>query len=80
MAIHRFSSPHSANIHSATYDEDARKLTVHFKNSAGDHSSTFDYPEFSIVEWRRFQDAKSKGSHFAQHIRKQFRGLKTWAK
>jgi hypothetical protein len=76
MAIHHMDGKHSTNVHWARYDESKQELEIDFKNAKGEKTSTYRYPGFSILDWRKFQDAPSKGKHFAFEIRPKFKGEK----
>jgi hypothetical protein len=73
---------HSKQVHWARYDEATQTLEVDFKDRHGNKASTYSYHErlnadgtsnpphgFTMAEWRDFQDAVSKGTHFAAKIR-----------
>ncbi len=94
MPIHHMAGKHSKQVHWARYNEDTKTLEVDFKDlKNGGKQSTYSYHErlnpdktpnpphgFTMAEWRAFQDAPSKGSHFAQYIRNNYRGVKIWSK
>jgi hypothetical protein len=71
----QFEAKESSNVAWARYDADTRTLEVDFKKD-GVRSSTYIYLEFPPEEWQAFQEAKSKGQHFAYKIRPRFKGTK----
>ncbi len=76
----------SSNVHWARYNLETEVLEVDFKNSKGEKASTYAYDGtltdgkkergFPVEEWRKFQEAASKGEHFAYKIRPRFKGHK----
>ncbi len=67
---------HSSNIHWARYNPDTQQLEIDFKGKDGKKTSTYRYDGFTWENWRAFQDAPSKGQHFAFKIRPRFKGVK----
>lgn len=76
----------SSNVHWARYNLETETLQIDFKNSKGVKSSTYEYdgtlPDgtkpggFKVEDWRAFQEAASKGEHFAYKIRPRYKGRK----
>ena len=77
----------SSNIAAIRYHLDAGLLYVDFKNAAGVTVSTYAFdgslvdgtatvPGFPLREWEALKAAPSKGKHFAENIRKRYRGRK----
>lgn len=76
----QFESEKSSNIGWSRYDEATQVLEVDFKNAAGVKTSTYKYEGFAPSEWTRFNEALSKGRHFAYEIRPRYVGVKVWPK
>ena len=54
----------SSNIERASYDEDARELTVKFT-----HGGSYTVPNVPPQKWRSFKSAPSAGAYFNAHFR-----------
>ena len=61
----------SSNIRGVRYDPATEVLEIDFKNG-----TTYRYANFSILEWKRFRVAPSKGRHFMSDIRPVYKGVK----
>jgi hypothetical protein len=61
----------SSNIAAIGHDEATNTLAVKFSSGHAYH-----YPGVSKAEAEALKGAKSIGSHFAQHIRPKFKGVK----
>jgi len=72
----QFEAKKSSNISWARYDEATQTLEIDFKGKDGNKASTYTYAGFPPDEWQEFQQAKSKGQHFAYKIRPRFKGVK----
>lgn len=69
-----FESPESSTIASATYDPDTETMKLWFKREGQDNDCyTFNIPG---KVWIDFEQAKSKGAHFARFIRPLYSGRK----
>ena len=62
----------------ARWDPDTEKLQIDFKDRSGEKVSTYEYEGFTAADWQRFLASFSRGSHFAEHIRPRFKGVKVW--
>lgn len=70
-----FDSPESSIIEGARYDEGQRVLTVFFKRSnPKSKEQAYRYGGVTPQEWAAFAQSFSKGKHFSEHIRTQFKG------
>ena len=66
----------SSTILSIGYDSEAKALHIIFN---GNHEYVYrgkDEQGFPTDLWEKFKDAKSVGTFFAQHIKKQYHGEK----
>lgn len=61
----------SSNILRVGYDPEKKPLEVHFKNGIG-----YRYAKVPPEIYADFLKAESPGSHFHQHIRSQYEGVK----
>lgn len=75
-----FESPESSTIMAATYtytEPDMGWLTVLFKERNSSTGRLYQFtPKMSAAEWGAFKHASSKGEHFHQNIRSQYKGVK----
>lgn len=68
--MHEFEAKESSNIKWARYFPDEQRLEVDFRNqTTGAYTATYEYQNFSAMDWDDFQAAESKGKHFAYKIR-----------
>lgn len=66
-----FDSPDSTMIARAEYDPTTETMTVEFKRPG---ANVYTYGSFPAKVWEEFEQAPSKGSFFAKHIRPLFSG------
>lgn len=71
MTKHRQEHPHSTSISCCEYDEDTKEMHITFA-SGGKHY----FKEVPIQEYHDLNNAKSKGSHFHQRIRRAYKSEK----
>ena len=64
-----FESPDSSNIERAEYLPEVLQLRITFKGHSGRDGREYSYEQFPLTAWVEFEQASSKGSHFAQRIR-----------
>lgn len=70
-----FDSPESSTILGARYDEENKALTIRFKRSKNERtSSIYLYQGVTLDLWVEFCRAESKGHFFATQIRPNFKG------
>ncbi len=66
MEMHRVTS---SNLESIGYDPAARELRIQFRDVDGNPGRTYSYEGVSPAKHAALMAAKSKGGHFAAHIR-----------
>lgn len=71
-----FDGKGSRQVHWARYDAATRTLEIDFKGKDGKKQSTYSYENVNEYDWKAFQAAESKGSHFAHAIRNKFKATK----
>jgi len=59
----------SSNLQWARYFPDEQRLEIDFKRADGSFASTYEYQDFSSMDWERFVESDSKGQWFAYHVR-----------
>ncbi len=74
--MQEFDGKGSRQVHWARYDAATRTLEIDFKGKDGAKQSTYSYAEVSEDDWKAFQAAESKGTHFARAIRNNFKATK----
>ena len=65
MASETLHTPQSSNVAQATYDDEARHLTVQFKNT----SSTYRYSGVPEAIWHGLKRAESVGRYLHAHVK-----------
>jgi hypothetical protein len=66
-----FQSPHSSNVAGARYSPSSKTLEVDFHKSG-----TYVYPMVPAEVWNGFQQAMSKGTYLATHIKPKYTGVR----
>lgn len=68
--MQEFEAKESSNIRWARYFPNEQRLEIDFRNEkTGLYTSTYEYRNFSSMDWDDFCAAESKGKHFAYKIR-----------
>lgn len=59
----------SSQLAAYGYDAATETLAIEFHGYGSKPGSLYHYRHFGASEWARFQDAKSKGSHFINNVK-----------
>ena len=57
----------SSAIQDAIYDDETQELTIRFEGGRG--AGSYDFSNFSEIEWARFIAASSPGSYYNANIK-----------
>lgn len=59
----------SSNLQWSRFFPEEERLEIDFKKPDGSYASTYEYSNFSSMDWDAFVESDSKGQHFAYRIK-----------